>query len=151
MVVDTIQNIGLYKGLGAGLTQAFEYLMNTNLQALPAGKYMINGDDLFAIVNEYETKDGAVCEQEAHRKYIDVQYMVSGTELFGYAPLQNQVPVQAYHAEQDYAVYSTKVCRLQLRAGMFAIFYPTDVHQPEVMVDEPIQVKKVVLKVKIAG
>ena len=149
MVVDMIENIHLYKGLGDKIKRALEYMETTDFESMPGGKYNVDKEEIFAIVNEYETKDKRECEQEAHRQYIDIQYIVKGLELFGYTPLTNQLPVADYNSENDYAVYSEELSYIKLEAGMFIIFYPTDIHQPEVRVYEPMLVKKVVMKVRI--
>jgi len=150
MIVDTLQNAALYKHLHPRIVKAFDYLLNTNFDELATGKYEIDGDNLFAIVNEFETKDRSVCEVEAHRKYIDIQYVVKGVEMFGYTPYTGQVPVKDYDAEKDFAIYEEPVSYMRLESGMFIIFYPTDLHQPEVREYEPVLVKKVVLKVKVS-
>jgi len=149
MIVDTLQNAHLYQSINEGFRKAFDYLTTTDFSKTATGKYKIEGDDIFAIVNEYETKDKKICEIEAHKKHIDIQYLVAGTEMFGYAPLTNQLPTQDYDELHDVAIYKESVSYIKLEAGMFIIFFPTDLHQPEVSEFEPLKVKKVVVKIKI--
>jgi YhcH/YjgK/YiaL family protein len=149
MIIDTLSNAGLYKGLGERIQIAFQYLRQTNFDKLEKGKYEVDGDNVFAIVNDYETKDKSECSVEAHRRYIDIQYMVKGTEMFGYAPLSHHIPCVEYNTEKDAALYNEEVVYLKLEAGMFIIFYPTDLHQPEVRQFESVWVKKVVMKIKV--
>jgi YhcH/YjgK/YiaL family protein len=149
MIVDTLTNAGMYKTHHAGIDKALEYLLNTDFDNVAPGKYEVDGDNVFAIVNEFETKDKAMCEVEAHRKYIDIQYLVKGVELFGYAPLNGQVPIQDYDASNDVALYQEEVSYIRLEAGMFIVFFPSDLHQPEVRQYEPVMVKKVVMKIKM--
>ena len=149
MVTDVIQNAHLYEGLNERFKSAFAYLNETDFSAIKIGKYVIEGDNIFAIVNEFETKDKHECDAEAHKKHIDIQYVVKGTEMFGYAPLTTQKPVIDYDETNDVAIYKEAVSYLKLEAGMFIIFYPTDLHQPEVREFEPVMVKKVVVKIKI--
>jgi YhcH/YjgK/YiaL family protein len=151
MIVDTLLNAGMYKTSNPGIDKAFEYLRNTDFNNIAPGKYTIDGDAVFAIVNEFETKDKATCEVEAHRKYIDIQYLVKGIEMFGYSPLNGQVPVKDYDPENDVAIYNEEVSYIKLEAGMFIMFYPSDLHQPEVRQYEPVWVKKVVVKIIVAG
>jgi YhcH/YjgK/YiaL family protein len=150
MIVDTLLNAGMYKTHNAGIDKAFEYLLNTDFDNVAPGKYEVDGDNVFAIVNEFETKDKTICEVEAHRKYIDIQYLVKGVELFGYAPLNGQVPIQDYDAANDVAIFNEEVSYIRLEAGMFIIFFPSDLHQPEVRQYEPVMVKKVVMKIKVS-
>lgn len=149
MIIDVLQNAFLYEGLNEKFKQAFGYLNQADFSTIKKGKYEIDGDNLFAIVNEYETKDKSDCDAEAHKKYIDIQYLIKGIEMFGYAPLTTQKAVVEYNEENDVAIYKEEVSYIKLEAGMFIIFYPTDLHQPEVREFEPVTVKKVVVKIKI--
>jgi YhcH/YjgK/YiaL family protein len=149
MITDILQNAHLYEGLNERFKKAFDYLRKTDFSAVEKGKYSIDGDAIFAIVNEYETKDKNDCEPEAHKKHIDIQYIVKGTELFGYAPLTIQRAVKDYNEIDDVAIYKEDLSYIKLETGMFIIFYPSDLHQPEVREFEPVTVKKVVVKIKI--
>lgn len=149
MITDILENTGLYEGVNEKFKKAFNYLKRTNFSALKAGVYEIDGKEIFAIVNELFTKDKSECELEAHRKHIDIQYIVKGTEMFGYTPLTNQKPYAEYDESKDVSFYKDSVSYLKLDAGMFIIFYPTDLHQPEVREFESVNVKKVVIKIKI--
>lgn len=149
MITDVIQNAHLYEGLNERFKKAFNYLKQTDFTTAGNGKYEIDGDNIFAIVNEYETKDKNDCETEAHKKHIDIQYIIKGTEMFGYAPLTTQKPIKEYNETNDAAIYKEAVSYIKLEAGMFIIFYPTDLHQPEVREFEPVTVKKVVVKINI--
>jgi len=149
MITDVLQNANLYEGLDEKFKRAFAYLRQTDFNTLEKGKYEVEGDEIFAIVNEFDTKDKSECQVEAHKKHIDIQYIVKGTELFGYAPLTIQKPVTEYNEANDVSFYDENVSYLKLEAGTFIIFYPTDLHQPEVREFEPVRVKKVVVKIKI--
>ena len=149
MITDRLENFKLYNGLGEKFIKAFTYLTATDFQNINKGKYPIYGEEIFAIVNEFETKNKAACELEAHRKHIDIQYIVRGTERFGYLPFAGQLPVIDYDETNDVAIYKEEVSYLTLEAGSFIIFFPTDLHQPEVREYEPVMVKKVVVKIKI--
>ena len=74
---------------------------------------------------------------------------MKGTEVFGYTPLQGQKPIADYDEANDFAIYNEPLSYLKLEAGSFIIFYPTDLHKPEVREFEPVTVKKVVIKIKI--
>ncbi|HSL90611.1 MAG TPA: YhcH/YjgK/YiaL family protein [Ignavibacteriaceae bacterium] len=149
MIVDKLSNSTLYYGLSEEINRAFSYLHNTNFNDVPPGKYEIDGDKVFAIVAEYQTEDESEGKPESHKKYIDVQYVVKGSELIGYAPLVNQVISEPYNEENDIIFYKTKCSFLELSKGMFAIFYPDDIHLPGIKVGEKILVKKVVVKVRV--
>jgi len=149
MIIDKLSNAHLYSGLGERINKSFAYLKETDFSKIELGKYEIDGDDIFALVNEYKTKDESEGKLEAHKKYIDVQYVAKGTELMGYAPLKNQKVIDEYNEQNDITFFSGEKTFTQVDEGMFAIFFPTDVHLPGIKVNEKSFVKKVVIKVKV--
>lgn len=149
MILDTLQNAHLYYGLGARFIKAFEYLQQTDFGKVEKGKYEI-GEDIFAIVNEYDTVDTADELMESHRKYIDVQYIVKGAELVGHDFLQDKVPSKVYDEAADFMLFAEKPAFFsRLDQGNFAVFFPSDLHMPNIRIDTPMQVKKVVIKIGI--
>lgn len=147
MIVDKIENAYLYKDLISGIDMAFDYIKKTDFSNFLPGKYEIEGEDLFALVSEYETQEEECLFPEAHKKYIDVQFMISGEELIGYVTMENQPLVKPYTEVDDYALYNSAVNFLHLKTNMFAIFFPQDLHLPCIKIDEIQMVKKVVVKV----
>ena len=79
-------------------------LSETDLVTIESGKYQIDNDDIFAIVQEYDTKEEKDCVLEGHHKYIDIQYVIQGVEFMGFTPLINQVSVEE-NLEKDYTFY----------------------------------------------
>ncbi len=146
MVVDKIENYGRYKNINERLAKAFEYLITTDFNIIEPGKYEIDGDAIFAIVQEYDTKEEADCYLEGHFKYIDIQYIVSGEEIISVVPLTNQVPVTK-NEENDYAFYECATSPIIISAGMFTIFFQDDLHKPCMKSGSVTKVKKVVMKV----
>jgi YhcH/YjgK/YiaL family protein len=150
MIIDTLKNASLYHCLGAKFIKAFEYLQQTDFTTVAKGKYEIDGMTVFAIVNEYDTIDTAGEQMESHKKYIDVQYIVSGEERIGHDFLQGQTPSQVYDEEKDFMLFGeTPSFFSRLEAGMFAIFFPTDLHMPNIKVKDPLPVKKIVIKISV--
>lgn len=148
MVIDSLQNAQRYTHLYKGMSDAFYYLLTTDLEAIAPGKYLINGDALFAIVQEYDTLDSVNEQMEAHKKYIDIQYMINGVELVGHAILDAQIPSKGYDPENDFMLFGeTPTFFTRMEAGTFMIFFPTDLHMPCIKIDKPAKVKKVVVKV----
>lgn len=148
MIVDKIENAEIYQGLGDRLLAGLAYIKETDLAVLKPGRYDIS-EGLFALISEYDTKDEADCKPEAHEKYADIQYIISGTELIGYVPLEDQVPSVPYNPEKDLVFYDTKVSYTEMKAGMFAVYFPTDIHRPGVQNGTSSLVKKLVLKVRL--
>ena len=105
-----------------------------------------------AIVSEYTTKEKNEYGYEAHREYIDIQYLVSGNEKICCLPLEYLKETKPYNKEIDAAFYGeedVKPQELLLGNGYFAVFFPQDGHKPQLCVGKPSPVKKVVVKVKI--
>lgn len=149
MILDHLHNAHLYEALHPLFAKGFEYLKNTDFSRVENGKYELQGEDLFAIVNSYETEPREVRKWEAHRKYIDIQYIVSGIEEMAIAPLHYMKTIQPYQAENDYALFEGPGETITVPAGFFTIFFPTDVHMPNLIHGEACQIKKVVLKVRV--
>ncbi|SFW34423.1 YhcH/YjgK/YiaL family protein [Chitinophaga sancti] len=150
MILDTLAHYSKYTFLGPKFARAFDYLLSTDFSQVAKGKYEIDGKDIFAIVNEYDTVDAAGEQMESHKKYIDIQYMVKGEELVGHDFLLHHQPSKAYDPETDFMLFAEKPLFFSvLREGMFAIFFPTDLHMPNIKIDKPTGVRKVVIKVSV--
>lgn len=147
MIFDTLKNIENYAGLGR-VYDGLQLLAKTDFSALEAGKYTVDGDNLFYIVQTYETKAETTLP-EAHKAYIDVQFVVEGEEDIGFAQLTDKTPEIPTDAQGDVKFYDSPVQLCRLRAGDFAVFYPNDLHAPCRAVTAPAFCKKVVVKVKI--
>ena len=153
MIVDTLTNRHLYTQLSPRLAKALAHLADTNFSQLEVGNYPIEGKDIFVIVNDYETKPKEDESFEVHQQYIDVQYVVSGEEEFGYLPLASQIPSKPYFEKHDYAKFDYESNKhnaafIPLKAGMFALFFPGDIHMPGTSAT-PQKVRKVVIKVRV--
>ena len=148
MILDKLENTNFYSGISNNLSKGFDYLKSTDLSTLKPGRHDIDGNDVFALVSEYNTKNHFDCRPEAHQTYTDIQYIISGREAIGFVTLNNQVIVSEYDPEKDIAFYSGDTSPLILEAGIFAVFFPQDVHCPCMQIDGPEKVKKVVVKVR---
>ena len=144
-----IENATLYSGINERIKIALDYIQNTDFIKLETGNYDIDGKNIYALVNEYETKDAEDSFLEGHRNYIDVQYLIEGVEQIGFASLANQQPVKYYDSNEDYLLFKDKCSKFSLKKGMFAIFFPQDLHMPGIKIHKSLKVKKVVVKVKI--
>jgi YhcH/YjgK/YiaL family protein len=149
MILDKLVNASLYAGISSNLKKGFEFLINTDLLALSPGRHEIDGDEVFALVSQYDSKNPVDCRLESHRIYTDIQYLVSGKELIGFETLKTQTVSSEYNPEKDIAFYKGEGTPLLIESGMFAVFFPQDVHRPCMQINQPEKVKKVVVKVKI--
>lgn len=148
MILDTLDNYHLYQSINERIAKGFEFLHNTDLDAIPSGKHDIDGDTIFALVQEYQTKPLAECKLESHKKYIDIQYVIRGEEFMGITTKNNQKILEV-NEDKDYTFYEGTTSLVLVSKGMFTIFFPDDLHQPCVQKELASEVKKVVIKVLI--
>ena len=149
MIYDKLDNLETYKGLSDDIYEGLKFLKQATPD-LATGVHEIN-PRVKAIVSEYETKAVNENGYEAHRENIDIQYLLSGTEKIACLPLEYLKETKPYNEAVDAAFYEerdVKPQELLLGNGYFAIFYPQDGHMPQLSVVEPMNVKKVVIKIK---
>ena len=152
MVYDSIKNCKTYYGMHKNFEKAFDFIKKAVSENLAVGKYELDGKELFASVQEYDSKTDEQAKNEAHKNYIDIQYVVSGTEIIESVEIEKATPNTEYNAEKDVMFYkkSEDAVILTLTAGEYAILFPQDVHRPGLCVDgNPAPVKKIVVKVKL--
>ena len=118
---------------------------------LPLGKHTIDGELVFAVCMEYETKEKTLSKNEAHRKFIDVQYVISGQEKMFASEISGLKESEIYDEEKDVVFYEQKCgCELTVLENNFTVFFPEDAHMPGLNVkDSSSFVKKVVVKVHV--
>lgn len=126
----------------------FKFLSENVLDSLDMGRYTLAGDSLFALIDEYATEDVSKRKYEAHRKYIDLQYVFSGQEMIGIAGSENQEIIEPFDDVADIAFYRISDGTYRLAdEKVFFIFFPTDAHQPCVSANQSTHVKKIVFKI----
>jgi len=148
MVIDQLKNAALYLETHIRMGEAFRYLQKTDFSKIEPGRYEIDGANVFALVQQYDTKAKEKGRWEAHRRYIDVQYVFSGTELFGYTDTERLQSV-AYDEVKDFHELEGNGDFLQVPAGTFLLLFPQDAHMPGISVSTTQPVKKIVVKVLI--
>jgi YhcH/YjgK/YiaL family protein len=130
--------------------KAFLFLKTNDLKNLKPGRYELEGDSLFVNVNVYSTKNEEDTNYEAHRKYADIQYLISGKEQIGVAPLQKAEVLVPYDEAKDVAFLKAEKNNFKIANSQnFFVFFPDDAHCPGVRAENNEEVKKVVIKVKI--
>ena len=135
-----------------GLQKAYAFLRSADVHSLPDGRVEIDGDRVFALVQRYETVMTDAPKFECHRKYIDVQFIVSGEEIIGWAPLSRMTITEAYDADKDICfgtVATGKWTRAYLQAGQLAVLWPEDGHAPKQAGSASSSVMKIVVKVAV--
>jgi biofilm protein TabA len=153
MIVDRLENAVAYQALGHRIAAALDYLRGTDFSTLPEGRHYLDDDRLFAIVQRYQPKPLSKAVWEAHRKYVDVQYVFHGAERIGYAAAREDTPlVEPYNGEKDLVLYDVLGDFFELQAGSFAIFGPQDIHAPGLVAkgsSPDAWVHKVVVKCRV--
>ena len=151
MILDLLSNAAIYERMHAGLPAAFGFLNRPDLATLAEGRHDIDGNRIYALVQEYNTKPLAEGFLEIHNRYLDVQYLVAGSELIGYAPLAGQMIHTPYDSAKDIAFLQGAAEPVCVQQGQFAIFFPHDAHMPGRTTGTPAHVRKVVVKVAVSG
>jgi YhcH/YjgK/YiaL family protein len=129
--------------------RVFDFISKNDLKNLEIGKYTIDGENIFASVSEYETRLPANGKWEAHKKYLDIQIVLSGKELIGIAPVKESTVVVPYDETKDVMFVETSAGKdYQAQPGTFFIFFPTEAHRPNMMDGQQEKVKKIVFKVR---
>jgi biofilm protein TabA len=150
MILDTLSHSASYQQLGPRFAAGLKWLEEF-LPATVDGRYDIDGDDVFALVQSYDTVPPVEKKYESHRVYADIQYIAEGAEVIYYAPTAGLVPTIAYDETKDCLLYSDPAAAtpLFMAPGRFAIFYAQDGHKPGCVHDRASSIKKVVVKVRL--
>lgn len=152
MIFDNLKNAYYYFPPGSRLAKAIEFI-KTFESSKPDGRYEIDGDRVYAVVSSYKTKPAEQQVAESHKKYIDLQTLVRGRERIDVTSISEQLVVTKIYDEINDAVYygpPTQFVRLELDAGIFAVFFPQDVHRPCCNPDDnEEEIRKIVVKIAI--
>ena len=148
MILSTLSQADRYKSLHPLFPRAFEFIRNTDLTALKPGIHQIIDKQLFVIVEEAEGRTRAEAKLECHRKYIDIQLVLEGTDEMGWKPLADcHQPVSDYSEERDIRFFNDAADSwISTPANTFCIFFPDDAHAPLVSTGK---IRKLIFKVAV--
>ncbi len=147
MILDKLENLGNYE-LGENFRKAEEFLRSNDLMGLPPCKIKVSGNDVVVNIQDFIGKEEEECRMEAHRDFCDIQIVMNGEELMGWKPQEDCKEVTTpYNEDKDVEFYADKADTL-LRVGprQFAIFFPTDAHQPGIAPGKTY--RKIIVKVR---
>jgi biofilm protein TabA len=148
MIKDSIKNIDTYRGIHPGIDKAIGSISAGDCDGWDIGRNDIQGDDIFCLVQEYETKPEG--QLEAHNRYIDIQVVLKGIERIAYAERSDLIPVGDFDKSSDIGFFIGEGDPVILKEGDFAVFFPDDAHAPGLAAgEEPSQVRKAVYKIKL--
>ena len=148
MVIDKLENLEHYVALNPLFATVAQYLKAHDLHQMEVGKNRIQDDEIILNIAQTNPKSKEQAKLEAHRDYIDIQLPLSDVEVMGYTPTADCCPQDApFDAEKDIIFYEGLAeSYLDVKPGMFAIFFPEDGHAPGIT---PTGVKKAIFKVKV--
>lgn len=151
MIVDHINNVPALCFLPANIQKAFSVIADPATSQLSEGRHDIDGDSLFVLVQRYTTQPMEDGIYESHRKYLDLQYLVKGSELICHQFADELKIKETYNPEGDYQLYSRPESynSIAMQQGMFALFFPNDGHLPGRNLGAETNVEKLVVKVAI--
>lgn len=149
MIIDLLANAHQYEALGPRIRQAFDFLRRADLAALTPGIHEIDGRALYVNVQAFTTRPLAEGRWEAHRRYLDLHYVIEGRERIGYAPA-GSLTLGVYDAERDFMPLTGEAgAFVPVTSGSFLLLWPDEAHMPGLAVDQPAPVRKVVVKIAV--
>lgn len=152
MIVDTAERALAYEKMDPRIAAGLALLNEEYVRTAAEGRYEVEGEDLFFIVQNYSTAPLEKGRLEIHCRYLDIQFIASGRECIGYCPLEGLLEEEPYSESKDIAFYRSErpISRLVLETGMFAVFFPQEPHMPgRQAAEKPEPVKKIVVKIRM--
>lgn len=147
MILDSLKNAAQYYSLHPRFKTVFDYIASHDLVAMECGRHDIDGDNIFVNIQELDLKDTKAARLELHRKYIDIQLLLDGSdEVFGWSEKPDCLKPEAeFDVEKDVQFFTdVPQCFYSVKKGQFSILYPEDGHAP--MLGEG-HVKKCIFKI----
>lgn len=150
MIADIIKNRQLYSAISPGIARGLEYIAGTDFSAMEPGRYEIDGTNLYALVQAYDSIPKEQGKWECHRNYIDIQYIADGVEQIGVNHTGKMHVITPYNPDKDIEILGGDGDYVTLSKGAYGIFFPEDAHQPKIApANQPGPVRKVVVKVRV--
>jgi YhcH/YjgK/YiaL family protein len=148
MIIDRIINSRLYYAVNPRFERAFDYIHQIEKSPIAVGRYEMDNENMYSLIEEYNTKLKEQGHWEAHRRYIDLQYIAQGVESFGYANISH-LKQGEYDAGKDFWSLEGEGDFLTLRSGAFILLMPEDAHMSGMALSSPALVRKIVVKIPV--
>jgi len=148
LIRDTVENSAVYLGIHPGIDKALESIIRGEYRNWKSGKHSIRGDEIFCLVQDYDTRtEGKI---EAHNKYIDIQIVIEGNEYIGYAERSGLETDGDFNEDSDIGFFKGDGDPVFLKKNDFAVFFPGDGHAPGLAIEgKPSRVRKAVYKIQV--
>ena len=152
MILDILENANQYATIHPGVARALEEMKRFTPENYGDGRVEVDGDNVFLLLNNYETHPKSESMAEAHRKYIDVMYMVEGAETIYVKNVEKLKNITSEYTEENEALLADTdedATAVRLEAGYFVVLFPQDAHSPACDADGTRSVKKIIGKVRV--
>ncbi len=148
MIIDDIENLNQYYNLNINFNQIEKFLKVNNLSELPQGRYNLIKDYDYVNIDICKAREVKEAKLESHKKYIDLQLLISGSESMGWKPTSTCKQITSpYSAEKDFQFFADEPdIFFNLKIGKFAVFFPEDAHMPLIGTGT---IKKAVFKISL--
>ena len=146
MIVCPWKDLKRYEAVIPGLEEAMKAV--EALENFEPATYPLSGSNKI-LVQKVTTKAWETSELEAHREFLDIQYILKGKEMVGWAPVDTLKPTGEFNTAKDKGMYAGPVDFMTIRQGYCYVAFPEDAHMPNLHLEEPKHLKKLVLKLKV--
>ena len=151
MIVGLLSDLGKQKSvLPAAVVRALDALRKLDLDALEVGRYELEGDKLYYMIQDVDTRSFDESRLEAHHRYADIQLPLSAAERYGYALPQAELAVSEDKLEtNDVAFYAAPANEafIDVEPGTYVVFLPHELHRPCLAVGAKGKLRKAVVKI----
>lgn len=149
MILDKLENASQYFESVPRFEEFMQFFNSNDLEALPACKIKLDGNDLFVNILDFKGKEAANCKMEAHHDYIDIQIPLGEDEQMGWkAQVDCESIKEEYNEGKDVEFYNDKaVATFTVPSGHFAVFFPSDAHQPGIAPGK--EYRKLIVKTRV--
>ncbi|MCP4644176.1 MAG: DUF386 domain-containing protein [bacterium] len=148
MILDTFEHWADYDWRNERMEKAFAWLEAMDDDIADA-RYDIDGDNIYCMVQTYETRPLEGHKFEAHRQYTDIQYILKGEEKILWAPQPELTVTDPYEPDAELYALIPNATELVLKQGRFSVFYPRDAHAPSLTLKKKSTVRKAVVKIRV--
>jgi len=155
MIVTDLAHLPAQLKTNAAFEIALDFLRREGWRCHADGTIPVDGARVYGMLQSYETKiPQATVPLEGHHKYIDIQFIIEGTEKIFWAAASGLTPTIPYDDAKDIwfsPAPPENATAVVLTAGQLAVLFPEDAHAPTHCVDAPVRVRKILMKVSVAG
>jgi len=151
MIATSIDNAAAQIPTAPAVEKALRFLREARACPPADGRTAIDGEQIYAMIQSYESRDRNEPTFEAHRRYVDLQYILEGREVIGWSPLEHLAVTDPYNEDKDVVLGKVEpihAAPMPVQTGRLVVLFPEDAHAPGLAIDRPEPVRKIVVKVQ---